>query len=1239
MSWSKEQLSAIQARHQNLLVAAAAGSGKTSVLVERIIQRVLDKEEPVDIDRMLVVTFTNAAAAEMRERVGAALSEALQDTHDAKYIERQLLLLNSASISTIHAFCQSVIRQHFHLLNLSPKFRVANEVETGLLKLNLLERLFEAKYAAVEAGFLAVVEHYGGEKSDDSLYALVLSLYDFSRSHLEPETWLSGLKAKFDLPVDANIEDTPWSKIIRDKFIMDMKGSRQALERLCCEVTKPGNPAAYMGVFRSDIGVLDGLIEAAASSWQVLYNAINSCEFERLPSVGKEVDKENKEYFQAERNKAKKKISDCRDSMFTRSPEDLLDDMRLAAPVVSALAELVNDFAAEYSKAKLSKGILDFNDLEHYCLKVLAEEGNGAKLRPSIAAKALQEKYVEIMVDEYQDTNGVQEAILQLVARSSEPNLFMVGDVKQSIYRFRLAEPELFLQKYRSYAGSGKDECRVDLARNFRSRAGILQAINFVFRQVMNPEVVELEYGEVECLYPGADYPPTERTCLEGPVEVLVIDNTSDKGESSAQARDDSAAESQESSEDASEHEMAEEFSGFELESMLIVRRIKELVASKCYVWDKHAKQYRPLAWRDIVILLRSVKGKADILLETMRQAGIPVYAELAEGYFQETEVQVILSLLSIIDNPRQDIHLAGTLRSPLGGFSEAELAEIRLCDRRGDLWEAVSQAAIVLSEEHEPTRLKLKSFLAQLNGWRSMARCKGVPELVWKIYRDTGYYDYVSGLPGGIIRQANLRALYDRARQYETTNFRGLFRFLRFIDKLKDKGSDMSVARALGESEDVVRVMSIHKSKGIEFPVVFVADMGKLFNMQDSRQTVLKHKKLGLGVYASPPGVRLRYPTLARHGIAIKQEMETRAEELRILYVAMTRAREKLILTASTSNLAKKCLKWHGQAGTMDEFLPDTAIAAANSYLDWLGPALMRHSDGAVIAEYAGREQEEYMLADRESHWDIKIVKSAELSLPEEQMVDSTLLDKIRKLEQLEAGEGTDWVDKKLGWQYPQQITVGKPAKMSVTEIKQRFETMNSSESVRMYEKTHIYDQPRFIQTNHKLTPAEMGTAMHTVMQHLDLARDLSIEGLKTQVEGLVLKEMLLSEHAETIDLKAVADFFHSLLGQRMLAATYLKREVPFSLMLPAERFYPEMRGSEEKVFVQGVIDCLFRDKDGLILLDYKTDRMQNNTAALKEKYGIQLQIYAEAVQTIFKEAVKEKYLYVFSTGETVKI
>ncbi|HEX2927075.1 MAG TPA: helicase-exonuclease AddAB subunit AddA, partial [Ruminiclostridium sp.] len=861
MSWSTEQLAAIQARHQNLLVAAAAGSGKTSVLVERIIQRVLDEKEPVDIDRMLVVTFTNAAAAEMRERVGAALTEALKERQDAKDIERQLLLLNSASISTIHSFCQNVIRQHFHLLSISPKFRVANEVETGLLKMNLLEKLLEEKYCAAEPGFLAIVEHFSGEKNDDSLYGLVLGLYDFSRSHPKPDTWLLELTKNYTLPNDADIEDTPWSKIIRDKFILDMKGLRQGMERLTCELAEPGNPDAYIAVFRSDIAVLDGLIASGNDSWQRLYTAIHSCEFERLPSAGKEFSKEAKEYFQGERNKVKKKINDIRDTLFARSPEALLEDMRMVAPVVSALVSLVIEFGAEYTKAKRSKGLLDFSDLEHYCLEVLSEEGENGNLLPSPAAKALQEKYVEIMVDEYQDTNGVQEAILQLVARTNEPNLFMVGDVKQSIYRFRLAEPELFLQKYRSYGEKDGQQCRIDLAKNYRSRAGILQAINFLFRQVMKPDVAELEYGDAECLNPGADYPLTDEKCFKGQVEVLVLDNTSARGQDPRKEEPDEFEE-QKDGQSAVEQDPEEEFTGFELESQMIVQRIKELAASGCYVWDKASKHYRPLAWRDIVILLRSVKGKADILLETLRQAGIPVYAELSEGYFQEIEVQVILSLLSIVDNPRQDIHLAGVLRSPLYEFSEAELAEIRLCNRQGDLWEAVVKAAEVLDGEQESIRLKTKNFLAQLNGWRNMTRSKGVPELVWKIYRDTGYYDYVGGLPGGVIRQANLRALYDRARQYENTNFRGLFRFLRFIEKLKDKGSDLSVARALGESEDVVRVMSIHKSKGIEFPVVFVADMNKQFNMQDSHQSVVKHKKLGLGVYASPPGVRLKYPT-----------------------------------------------------------------------------------------------------------------------------------------------------------------------------------------------------------------------------------------------------------------------------------------------------------------------------------------------------------------------------------------
>lgn len=1238
MSWSKQQLAAIEARDKNLLVAAAAGSGKTSVLVERIICRILDEQQPVDIDKMLVVTFTNAAAAEMRARIGSALSDALEQHPHSQHIERQLALLNSSSISTIHSFCQSIVRQNFHLLDLDPQFRVAGQAEITLMKTDVLEKLFETCYAQGDADFLELIDHYGDDQSDESLYNLILGLYNFSRSHPWPDEWLAGLKDQFDLSEDVVIDDLPWSKLILGKISLELEQAAQLVDTLYKEAGKAGSISEYAQTFAADRVVLDELLAAANHSWHKLAEAITCCQFEKIAKTPKNTDESAKKYFQKARQKVKDKVNDCKVNFFDRPPEELVADMRLVAPLVETLGKTIIQFGRNFAKSKSERSLLDFNDLEHFCLRILLDpKANPGEINPSAVALLLQEKFAEVMVDEYQDTNGVQETILRLVASTEKANLFLVGDVKQSIYRFRLAEPELFMEKYHQYPSRGLQYSRVDLSQNFRSRPSVLHAVNFLFIQLMASRVTELEYGEAERLNPGPDYPEAQGPLLNEPVELCIIDRDEVQEQAETVNGDDADIADQPATELAAEAEL----SGFELEARFIAKRINELMTAGYKVYDKDVKGYRSLAWRDIVILLRSVKGKANILLDVLRQAGIPAYAELDAGYFREIEVQIMLSLLSIIDNPRQDIALAAVLRSPLIGFTTEELAEIRLCKQGDDLWSAL--IAYVDSHQHEEeTKLqaKVQSFMGQFEQWRDRSRRTGVPELIWQIYRDTGYYDYVGGMPGGMLRQANLRALHDRARQYEVTNFRGLFRFLRFLERMQGNGSDLAVARALGESEDVVRIMSIHKSKGLEFPVVFVADLGKNINLQDSKALVLCHKTLGVGPYVTNPELRFRYPTLARHGISHKLTMETKAEELRVLYVALTRAREKLILVGSVSKLAKKAAQWCQAVDYSGLTLPDALIAGAKNYLDWLCPAVARHDGGMTLRQYAECEHEpKAALAKDLSKWQVAIYNPSHLMDAAEDLAETApLLENIRNMEPIDGGENFRQVDKTLGWQYEYAHIVGKPAKLSVTEIKRRFDMLEDEESHHFFGKKNIALRPRFIQQSVGLSGAERGTLMHSIMQHIDLQGDLQTEGIKKQLTDMVNKEMILPEHAEQVDVSGIVAFFQSSLGERLCRSGKVHRELPFSLILPAERFDDDMVGSGEGVFIQGVIDALFVEDDGLVLLDYKTDWVQES-AELAERYTVQLDLYAEAVERIFKQPVKEKYLYAFSTKEAVRL
>jgi ATP-dependent helicase/nuclease subunit A len=1240
MAWSQEQLEAIEIRGRNLLVAAAAGSGKTSVLVERIIRRITDPQEPVDIDTMLVVTFTNAAAAEMRARIGAALNGVLKTSGETNSIRRQLALLNSAPISTIHAFCQSLIRQYFYLLDLSPKFRIAGEAEIELMKSDVLEKVFEQFYAEGKEGFIQLVDSYGDEDGDDSLYHLVLSLHEFSRSHPWPEYWLDGITAQFELPEGQDLDATPWSALIREKIVLEMEEGQRKLDMLIAQALKAGYPAAYADTFRLDRQILEDIIRGAEKSWLSVSYALAEAEFPKIARVGNEIAKELKEALQKERNKVKEKVKKVKEQYFCQTDEAWLADLRKSGPVVRSLVELVKAFSHSFAAAKMAKGLLDFNDLEHFALKILlAENALPGQFLPSPVALALQDKYAEVMVDEYQDINSVQEAILQLVSSQVRPNRFMVGDVKQSIYRFRLAEPSLFMHKYHRYrAAANETEHRIDLSKNYRSRAGILDAVNYLFGQVMTTRAAELHYGEAEQLYPGPDYPETEFPLVAGPVEVHIIDKDTPEDDREDEMTDVPDATDYPGEEEAAGMEEQQRLTAFEREALLIAARIRELKNNGSYVYDKEKKEYRPLAWRDIVVLLRSVKGKAVMLLEVLRRHDIPCYAELDAGYFAETEVQVIISLLSVIDNPRQDIHLAGVLRSPVAAFSAEELARIRLYRLGGGLWEAFRACAY--SDEQSELTGKARTFAGQLEVWRKLSRRSGVADLVWTILRDTGYYDYVGGMPGGTVRQANLRAMYDRARQFESTNFRGLFRFLRFIERLRDKGSDLSVARALGENEDVLRVMSIHKSKGLEFPVVIVADMGKGINLQDSKALVLCHKSLGIGPYFIDAELRYRYPTLARLGIQHKISMEAKAEELRILYVALTRAREKLILVGSVGRLAKKCADWCSEVGRAALPLPDSLLASATTYLDWIGPALARHEQGRALREYCGCEREPHpVTAAHTSVWDIRIGGQDQAVSTEPLRTDEDpILSRVKKLEPIDTKGSLDWVGRLLGWQYPMKHVTGKPAKMTVTEIKRHLEALETGESERWYESAKLTVRPRFIQASGNLTAAEIGTAMHTVMQHLDLSGEMNTAYVEQQVQDMVVRELLLPEQADAVDRQAIAAFFETALGRRLRRSSWVKREMPFSLMMPAARFYPTAEPMDENVFVQGVIDCLFEEGEGLVLLDYKTDRQAGETELLA-KYRIQMEIYAEAVEQILHRNVVEKCLYMFANRQIIRI
>ncbi|MGF7185447.1 ATP-dependent helicase/nuclease subunit A [Desulfitispora alkaliphila] len=1221
VKWTKEQQQAIEARGTDTLVAAAAGSGKTAVLVERLIRRITDPKDPLDVDNLLVVTFTDAAAAEMRKRIGEALEQELANRPGDESLKRQLALINKAHISTFHSFCLSVLRRYYYLTDLDPGFRVGDTAEIELIKEEVLEELLEEEYGQEDEEFYRLVDCYTADRNDAKLQQLVLDMYHFSRSNPWPGEWLQEISRSYKVDPESSMDQLLWTQQLLESVKTKLTGAKEKLIRGIELCEKPGGPN-YKTTLQQELIQVEELIVATAS-FEALHKKYKGLHFERLkPCKGDEYDDILKEAVKELRDEAKGQVRKIKDEYFDRSPAQYLADLQKMAPVVGKLTQLVEAFATRFQEAKQERSLVDYSDLEHYCLQIMSEASND-----------YSKKFSEILVDEYQDTNMVQETILQLVAGGeASGKLFMVGDVKQSIYRFRLAEPQLFLNKYLDYGNQGQDSkgLLIDLAKNFRSRTEVLAGTNFLFKQLMSQRVGEIAYDVKAQLIYGANYPQKE----ENPIELMVVDK-SDLQES-----------------EAGEEQVSKmELETAQLEARLMAEKVKELIGKKdstpFQVYDKKAQVERNIKYRDIVILLRASKNWAPTILEEFKRQGIPAYADLTTGYFEATEVNVLMSLLKVIDNPRQDIPLAAVLRSPLVGLTGEELAQIRVCSN-ADFY---SSCIAFLEREQQENGLEIYSrldrFLGQLGQWREEARRGSLADLIWKIYTETGYYDLVGGMPGGNQRQANLRALYDRARQYEATSFRGLFRFLRFVERLRDRGGDFGAARALGEQEDVVRVMTIHKSKGLEFPVVFVAGMNKQFNMQDLRKPFMFHKQLGFGTRIIDPIARLSTPSLSQMAIKEKMHLELLAEEMRLLYVAMTRAEEKLFMVGTVKDFEKQCKKWRKHMACQEWLLPDYERANCNTYLDWVGMSLIRHSHAQKLWRPDDEKPNVKEVCEDPSQWHIEHVSSDELAMVEEDQKKTVgeITEKIMAYSPIDVKTRlSEQIDSRLTWNYLHMESTTYMSKQTVSDIKRAWESAAAemeSENSAEEESKIIYDRPGFLQQQ-KMNQAEVGVVTHKVMQHLDFSNIASEDAIRGQIEAMVTREQLTAEQAEAVEASSVVNFFQSSVGQRMLASSRIEREIPFSLALPSREIYRDWQGGEEHVLLQGVIDSLFFEDQGIVLIDYKTDRIKGKFSGgfaqaepiLRQRYQLQLQLYAKAVERIWHIPVKEKYLFFFDHG-----
>jgi len=1243
-SWTEDQWKAIMEKNKDILVAAAAGSGKTAVLVERIIQKILSEQDPIDVDELLVVTFTNASAAEMRHRIGEALEKAINNDPSSRHLRKQLSLLNKASISTLHSFCMEVIRKYYYLIDIDPGFRIADDTEAQLMRDEVMDELFEEEYGKKDNDpFFRLVDSFTSDRSDSALMDIVRDIYDFAVSNPMPGHYLQSMIDMYDVTAVTNIEELPFIQALLFDIELQLEGAKEMLER-GLEVTRlPGGPAPRAENFIDDINVINTLIEANRDSWSALYNAMQTWSFTRAKQVkGDHFEKELTEKAQKLRDKAKKKIQDIKEELFLRKPEGFIRDIDEMRPLIETLVHLVTAFSERFEKAKREKGLVDYADLEHYCLAILTGEitSDGVFL-PSEAALAYRQHFNEVFVDEYQDVNMVQETILRLVAKEDETigNLFMVGDVKQSIYRFRLAEPNLFLGKYNRFRQDGNGTgLRIDLARNFRSRKEVLEGTNYLFKQIMGVKVGEIEYDEAAELRPGAPYPEDESF----PIELILIDQNNDRKEAPPDAAD-------------SEGEIAPlefdevDLEKSQLEARVMATKIKELIANETKVYNPKTESYRPIRYRDMVILLRSMTWAPQIM-EEFKQQGIPIYANLSSGYFEATEVAVMMSLLRVIDNPVQDIPLASVLRSPIVGLNEEELAQIRL-HNKGTFWEAVKK--FCTSSPTEKTELlyeKVRRFYDYLAEWRSMARQGSLSELIWQLYRDTQFYDFVGGLPGGKQRQANLRALYDRARQYEQTSFRGLFRFLRFVERMIERGDDLGAARALGEQEDVIRIMTIHSSKGLEFPVVFIAGMSRNFNMTDIRKPYMLDKEYGFAAKYVNVEKRISYPSLPQIAFKRKKKMEMLAEEMRVLYVALTRAKEKLYLTGTIKDVGKKIEQWNDVSANTEWLLKDFERADAGCYMDWVGPALIRHQDSNELRKFDNILVPEE-ITSHPSSWKITLISADEVN--NQEIIHSTeeesLLGQVEQTKLIPiTSPYSNEIKSRLTWEYSFSNASTHRSKQSVSEMKRQREMSDEHSGTELLSKfkKSITKRPKFMQEK-SLSPAERGTALHMVMQHVDLGKPITVENIDTQVESMVTNELLSVEQAEVIDTQLIVKFFESDLGKRITNAKVVNREIPFTLSLPASEVYPKWTGEDESVFIQGIIDCIFEDEQGLVLIDFKSDGIYDRFKGgfeqarpiLEERYRLQINLYTKALEKIWKRKVNERYLFFFDGAHILNL
>ena len=1184
VKWTNEQLQAIEKTGNNILVAASAGSGKTAVLVERIINKIVNQK--INIDELLIVTFTNAAAAEMRERILEAIYKKIEEDSENNHLQKQINLIGRASICTIDSFCLDVVKNNFYEIGVSPNFRIADNAELELIKQETLEDLFDKKYEVEDKKFLKLLETYTTYSSDDPLKELILNIYNFIQSHPFPNEWLETQVQKYNLQskINQDFSENEWGKIIISNLKEELLDSKIKLEKVKKDIEKLEELKKYVLVLNQDIQVVESILNL--NKWDEIYSYINQVAFEKWP-IDKKITLEEKEIAKEKRNEIRKQIKKTLETIDCNSYEANKDIYDMYE-VLKALKEIIFEYDDLLKQVKKEKNIVDFSDIEHMALQILLKKDENNQHVPTTIALKYRKKFAEIAIDEYQDSNLVQESILTSI--SNGKNIFMVGDVKQSIYKFRQARPELFLDKYQKYILSNNIEKnaegnKIQLFKNFRSRANILDTTNLIFEEIMSKSLGDIDYNKEEYLNLGASYEETEKQSIKANTEILIIENKKE-----------------EQNEEEEGEELEELLENIELEAKFVAQKIKEILALKQVVFDKK-QGYRHITYKDIVILLRSTKDKANIFENELINLGIPVYSDTSLEYLNSIEIQTIMNLLKVIDNPTVDIPLVAVLRSMISGFTDNELIEIRLSNERKTFYEA-----IIEYNKEDNIKQKIDMFLNQIALWKEESEYLELDELIWKIYIDTGYYNYVSLMPDGILRQANLKLLFEKAKQYEKVSFKGLYNFINFIEKVRNSSGDLSSAKLIGENENVVRIMSIHKSKGLEFPLVFLCNSNKKFNIQDLNSQILLHQDLGLGVNYIDSEKKLQYSTLAKEAIKIKSKEEIISEEMRVLYVALTRAKERLIITGISKDFEKDLKEKEEllKAYSKKEKINNNILKKYKSYLDWAELVYLKNADVDIMK--LEKISANVVVAPMGDHNN---------ELQENQSIEYLLNKDSIEL------KNEDEIKTKLNWEYEYLNLSKTQGKSSVSKIKQ----LNNKENINEFKKIKM-KSPEFLkEETSKLTGTQKGTLIHLCMQNLNIKEEYSEQKIEALIEDLKLKKKITSIEAENIDVNKILNFTKSKLWQEIKNAKCVEREKPFYISISAEEIYENK--IKENILVQGIIDLYYiNENDDLILVDYKTDYIQEKEELIL-KYSKQLELYKRALEEALNKKVRKTYIY----------